>query len=66
MQYIREALGEFPTNVDFLETSGCVMIAFGTLEEAREGIKICGRAAFAKGNDEIYDEWLKRYEARLT
>ncbi len=63
-QYIREAREEFPTNVDFLETDGCVKIAFGTKEEAREGLKMCSRAAFAKGDDHTLNIWLERYEAR--
>jgi hypothetical protein len=64
IQYIREAREEFPTNVDFLETDGCVKIAFGTKEEAREGLKLCSRAAFAKGDDHTLNIWLERYEAR--
>lgn len=38
--------------------------AFQYIREAREGVKMCARAAFAKGNDQILNRWLERYEAR--
>jgi hypothetical protein len=64
-QYIREAREDWPLNEDFLETEGCVKIAFGTTkEEAREGVKICARVAFTKGDDRTLNKWMERYEAR--
>jgi tetratricopeptide (TPR) repeat protein len=61
---IREAREEVPENIDFLETAGCVRIAFGSREDAIEGVKMCARAAFAKGDDTMLNKWLKRYEER--
>jgi hypothetical protein len=64
IQYITEARKQRPLNAELLETEGCVKIAFGTEEEAIEGIRECMEAAKAKHDATTLRRWLRRYDQR--
>jgi len=64
MEYITEARKQRPLSAELLETEGCVKIAFGTEDEAIEGIKECMEAAKAKRDATTLRLWLKRFDQR--
>jgi hypothetical protein len=64
-RYSEDARNAWPQNQDFLETLGCVRIAFAdSKEEAEEGLQICLQIAAAKRDYALATKWLERYRKR--